>query len=74
MASAITWAVRVAQDQQGLGVAVGQDGDGVVAGELGGEIDDLAVDLGRRRRPWRGRLPIESARSQHGGAVGELFD
>jgi hypothetical protein len=64
---------RVAQHEEGLGIAVGEDGDLVVAGEARGEVDDLAVDF--CGDGGLGQALADRAREvEHGGAVGDLFD
>jgi hypothetical protein len=64
---------RVPQHHQRLAVAVGQDGDGVVAAQLRGEIHHFAVHLagdGGLGQSLADRL----GQLRHGAAVGHLFD
>jgi hypothetical protein len=63
----------VAQNGQGVRVAVGQDGNGVIAAQLRRKVDDLSIDLRRHRRLRKppadplGELP-------HCAPVGDLPD
>ena len=72
IASAITWAVEWRRTVQRFGVAVGEDRDGVLAGELGGEIDDHAVDL-RRDRGLGQPLADRFGQLVDGAAVGKFL-